>query len=97
MANFKKIDDLHDYTRKLMEDDWNHGQHFVFKLKNSMKNAGGNIDLATTLKLGHVAQAGENHTVKLEQKSKGVSTDLGGMEMEIKATNDGKLKFSNEF
>ena len=43
MANFKKIDDLHDYNRKLMDDDWNDGQHFVFKLKNSMKNAGGNV------------------------------------------------------
>jgi len=79
-----------------MDDDWNDGQHFVFKLKNSMNNAGGKIDLATTLKVGH-SQPGENHNIKLEQKSKGVSTDFGGMEMEIKATNDGKIKFTNEF
>jgi len=96
MANFKKIDDLHDYNRKLMEDDWNDNQHFVFKLKNSMKSAGGNVDLATTLKVAH-SQPGENHNVKLEQKSKGFSSDFGGMDMEIKATQDGKFKFTNEF
>ena len=36
MANFKKFDDLHDFNRKMMEDDWNMNQHLVFKLKQSM-------------------------------------------------------------
>ena len=38
MANFKEFKDLHDFNKPLNEDDWNNGQHFVFKLKNSMKN-----------------------------------------------------------
>ena len=33
MANFKSFDDLHDFNRKIMEDDWNDNQHIVFKLK----------------------------------------------------------------
>jgi len=33
MANFKSFDDLHDFTRKITEDDWNNDQHIVFKLK----------------------------------------------------------------
>lgn len=41
MANFKSWADLHDYNRKLQEDDWNNGQHFQFKLKNGVKNAAG--------------------------------------------------------
>ena len=28
MANFKAFKDLHDFSRKLNEDDWNNGQHF---------------------------------------------------------------------
>lgn len=50
------------------------------------------VDLATTLKIGH-AQPGENHAVKLEQKNKASSGDLGGLKMEVKASNDGKVKF----
>ena len=38
MANFKEFKDLRDFNRPLNEDDWNSGQQFVFKLKNSMKN-----------------------------------------------------------
>ena len=37
MANFKKFDDLHDFNRKMMDDDWNMNQHLVFKLKQSVK------------------------------------------------------------
>jgi len=88
MANFKKFDDLHDFNRKMMEDDWNMNQHLVFKLKQSMNG----IDLATTMKVGH-AQPGESAVVKLEQKNKGVSTDFGGLTCELKASNDGKVKF----
>ena len=42
-ANFKEFKDLHDFNRKLNEDDWNNGQHIVFKLKNSHKSAAGGI------------------------------------------------------
>ena len=41
MANFKAFKDLHDFNRKLHEDDWNNGQHFQLKLKNGFKNANG--------------------------------------------------------
>ena len=41
MANFKEYKDFHDFHRGLYEDDWNNGQHFVFKLKNSSKNSAG--------------------------------------------------------
>lgn len=41
MANFKSFKDIHDYNRKLHEDDWNNGQHFVFKLKNKAESDGG--------------------------------------------------------
>jgi len=92
MANFNVFKDLHDFNRKLNEDDWNNGQHFVFKLKNSAKNSNGGFDLATTLKVAH-AQPGENHTVKLEEKLKINNSDLGGQTCEVKATNDGKIAF----
>lgn len=41
MANFKEYKDFHDFHRGLYEDDWNNGQHFVFKLKNSSKSSAG--------------------------------------------------------
>jgi|TARA_B110001450_G_scaffold133979_1_gene125817 hypothetical protein len=44
------------------------------------------------MKVGH-AQPGESAVVKLEQKNKGVSTDFGGLTCELKASNDGKVKF----
>lgn len=51
-------------------------------------------DSATTLKVGH-AQPGENHGVKLEEKLKATTTEFGGLSMEVKATNDGKIAFDN--
>lgn len=50
---------------------------------------------AATLKVAH-SQPGENHTVKFEDKLDGTSKDLGGMKMEVKATNDGKIAFDNQ-
>lgn len=76
----------------MMDDDWNMNQHLVFKLKQSVKG----IDLATTMKVGH-AQPGQDAAVKLEQKNVGTSGDFGGLKMELKASNDGKIKFTNEF
>lgn len=96
MANFKSWADLHDYNRKLQEDDWNNGQHFQFKLKNGVKNAAGSFDNAATLKVAH-SQPGEHHTVKFENKTTGKSTEFGGIKLECKATNDGKIAFKNEF
>lgn len=95
MANFKEFKDLHDFNRPLNEDDWNSGQQFVFKLKNSMKNDKGKCDFATSLKIAH-SQPGENHVVKLEEKITSTGTEFGGLNMEVKATNDGKIAFKNE-
>jgi len=47
MANFAKWEDLHDYNRKLMEDDWNEGSNYVLKLK--YKAAGGNVSITNLM------------------------------------------------
>ena len=48
------------------------------------------------MKVGH-AQPGQDAAVKLEQKNVGTCGDFGGLKMELKASNDGKIKFTNEF
>ena len=47
MANFTKWEDIHDYNRKLMEDDWNSGQNFV--IKNKWKTESGVSQLILSL------------------------------------------------
>lgn len=67
MANFTKWEDLHDYNRKLMEDDWNEGSHYVVKLKS--KTEAGN-EFTNTTKVGHAQPTDELHSLKNELKMK---------------------------
>ena len=53
-------------------------------------------DNAATFKVAH-AQPGENHTAKFEDKLAFKSTEFGGMDNEIKATNNGNIAFKSDF
>lgn len=74
-----------------MEDDWNDGQQYVFKMKN--KSATGQ-EFGTTLKVGE-AKSGV-HKVAFEEKMKYKIAEFGGQEGEAKFKSSGDVDYKIE-
>jgi len=82
---------MFDWNRGLMEDDWNDGQQYVFKMKN--KSASGQ-EFGTTLKVGE-AKSGA-HKVAFEEKMKCKVSEFGGWETECKFKSSGDVDYKME-
>lgn len=84
-ANFKDWKDIHDYQRKLLDDDWTKA-HMQFKVKNAAKNDKGDFALASSLNIHH-ASGDDGPRADIEEKATINTNELGGMMLELKATN----------
>jgi len=93
------LKDLWGFSKAVHEDDWNEGQNYTLKLKNSASVG----SFATTLKLGRptltedkdLPDAPPVTTVKVAAEEKAVLKfkEFGGSEVEAKYKNDGSLSY----
>jgi len=87
--NFESWDDLYNWNRCLMEDDWNDGQQVVVKDKRKA----GECEFATTAKIAEPSKLDGKYKIVLEEKLKHKISELGGNEMETKIKNNGQVSF----